>query len=282
MKMKRYLIICIIAALLFGCNCTENAGTTNIEMIEPYNNSTSNDAEIVIDSDEHSDIITQMYITDGRRYGCDFICWFDGFGFCYRVPREEKETYKILLSERVTIEETYSEEEIRRLEASPQDGESGYCVYLASNSTSYRIGFLRILEKPHIWGYGTLYEMITVGDPQAELLPVEPQYDYVWSNDAALFETVLEDGRVLMRLMQFEENDVGFGEIEDSIDESSLVEITDNTLVMICFFDSQRPDMLISNERMFQLVRDGYFMEYPCWVIVKDGKLLAAMQINSF
>ena len=57
------------------------------------------------------------------------------------------------------------------------------------------------------------------------------------------------------------------------------IEITDETVITICFFDSEWPYMIVSEERMMRLVRDGYFMEYPCWVYVSDGKLIAARQI---
>jgi hypothetical protein len=242
---------------------------------------TAENNNIVIETikpNEVTSIGIEMSVTDGQPYGCDVICWFDGFGFCYNVEKAENATYTIQLGEKVTVSEVYAEDEDISF---PRDS-SGYCVYLASETISYRIGFLRILDKPHIWGYGTFFELLTEEDPQAELLPEEPEVDYQWEEDAAWFEEVNEDGSISMIPTEFEETDYGFDEVEDAEGESLSVKIADEAIIMICFFDSQRPDMLVTKERMMQLIRDGYFMEYPCWVNVINGELLAAMQINSF
>ena len=182
------------------------------------------------------------------------------------------------MSDQTTAAAVYSEDE--RI-SFPRDSR-GYCVWLASETTSYRIGFLRLLDEPHLWGYGTLFELLTEEDPQAELLPEAPQFDYEWSNDAAWFEAEEDGDGVFLIPTEFEESDVGFDEVEGAEGEPYPIEITDETLTMICFFDSQRPDMLVTKDRMLQLVWDGYFLEYPCWVVMSNGKLLAAMQINSF
>ena len=258
--MKKRLLFFLFLAFLLACN--NNTGTD-------YANKAT-DSEI------------QIEINDGKQYGCDVVCWFDGFGLCYRLGDEEEATYKIRLSDRVTIAETYSKDEkIYR----PRDS-SGYCIYLTSETVSYRIGFLRILDEPHIWGYDTFFELLTVEDPQAQILPVEPKNECIWTEknqgDGAYFSKVNEDGSVLMHPIRFEVVDGRFEEVDQARGEPLQISITDETLTMICLFDSQRPDMLVTRERMLQLVRDGYFMEYPCWVKVSDGKLLTAMQINNF
>ena len=252
--MKKWIIIILSTALLLACAGNRKADST----------------------DNARDLGIQIKVTDGQQYGCDVVCWFGGFGFCYCVENAETKSYEIHLSDKLTASTVYSEDELLAI---PRDS-IGFCVYLSSKTTSYRIGFLRVLNKPHIWGYGTQFELLTEADPQAELLPTEPIYEYVWSNDGAYFSRINEDGSVLMYPSEFEENDVGFGEEKETKSEPLPVLITDESLIMICFFDSQRPGMLVSKERMLQLVRDGYFTEYPCWVRVSEGKLLAAMQIN--
>ena len=78
---------------------------------------------------------------------------------------------------------------------------------------------------------------------------------------------------------RYRAGDSGYEEVDGAREEPYPVEITDETLITICFFDSEQPDMVLSRDRMLQLVRDGYFMEYPCWAYVSDGKLVAAVQI---
>lgn len=280
--MKKTLLIFMIVSIMASIACNRPlqpaADKEDTETLLPAANEEGHIVTETAPPKTESDIGILMEVSDGQQYGCDVVCWFDGFGFCYNVESEKEGPYKIELSNKLTAAEVYSDNDKLSF---PEDS-IGYCVYLCSETVSYRIGFLRILEEPHIWGYGTLFELLTEEDPQAELLPEDPQVGFLWENDAAWFEDVNEDGSILIQPTFFEETDVGFDEVDDVEEEPFYVEITDESCIMICFFDSQRPGMIVTKERMMQLVLYGYFTEYPCWVIVKDGKLEAAMQINSF
>ena len=289
--MKKRLYALLIALLLLACHGEMNSPPTVVpeECVPTVFGITPDSGQEAEPTPLYSnptpkqppELQIQTWITDGQRYGCDLICWFDGFGLCYCVDDVDIETCEIRLSDRVSIVDIYSDNEIHDLWITNQlDCDSGYCIYLTSDTISYRIGFLRILNKMNLYGYGVCFELLTVGDPQAELLPEEPQFEYIWSDDGAYFSEVKKDGSILMHPTKFKESDVGFSEIDEARGEPMPITVTDETLTMICFFDSQRPDMLVSKERMLQLVRDGYFMDYPCWVQVSDGKLLAAMQLN--
>lgn len=222
-----------------------------------------------------SDLGIQMDVTDGKRYGCDIVCWFDGFGYCYNVKDAENSSCEIRLSPKLSSFEVFSEG------YSHQEAyiDSGYGVYLTTETRTYRIGFLRVLNKPHIYGYGTFFELLVEDDPQVDLFPVEPQCENQWGDNAAWFECEQKDGRLLMYPTKYTWSDTCYDEVDGAKGEPYPIEITDETVIMICFFDSEWPYMIVSEERMMRLVRDGYFMEYPCWVYVSDGKLIAARQI---
>ena len=229
----------------------------------------------VVNRDNVPDLGIQMEVTDGERYGCDLVCWIDGFGYCYDLEDAENSTYEIRLSPKLSASEVFS------AGYSQQEAyiDSGYGVYLTSETRTYRIGFLRILNTPHMWGYGTYFELLVEYDPQVDLFPVEPQLKKLWGDVAAWFESGQDDGHLLMHPTRYRAGDSGYEEVDGARGEPCPVKITEETLITICFFDSEQPDMVLSRDRMLQLVRDGYFMEYPCWAYVSDGKLVAAVQI---
>lgn len=287
--MKRMLLLLLIIPCLLAChgkNTTPTADSMNngptatstaisITVAATTTSEPTVPPHMVVNRDNVPDLGIQMEVTDGKRYGCDLVCWFDGFGYCYNVTGTENTTYAIRLSPKLSAPEVssagYSHQE-------PYI-DSGYGVYLTSEASTYRIGFLRILNKPHTWGYGTYFELLVENDPRADLFPVGPQCEIIWDDSAAWLENGQDDGHLLMHPTRYTVGDTGYEEVDGARGEPYPVEITDETLITICFFDSEQPDMLLSRDRMMQLVLDGYFMEYPCWTYVSDGKLVFAMQI---
>ena len=308
--MKRILLISLLLVCLIACskeNPTDIIGSTStkpttalvtmsndcdaitpeVKTIEVTVTQTPvvtfNPLNVVVNPDSLLNLGIEMEVTDGEQYGCDVVCWFDGFGYCYNVEDGKAASYEIQLSSKMSAPETFSNEYFPYFENDSTNYiNSGYGVYLTTETRSYKIGHLQMLNRHHRFGYGTFFNMLTEEDPQVELLPVEPQFDNLWGDDAAWFEKVLEDSNILMYPTKFEFCDSGFEEVDIAQGDPCLVEITDETLTMICFFDCQRPGMLVTRERMLKLVQDGYFMKYPCWAYVSDGKLVVAMQINSF
>ena len=287
--MKRILLVLLFIPCLLACRGEDS--TKAIDSVDSEQKASSTaipvtvaDAatpepmiplHMVVDRDNVPDLGIEMEVTDGERYGCDLICWFDGFGYCYNLENAENNVYEIRLSPKLSAIEVFS------AGYSQQEAyiDSGYGVYLTSETETYRIGFLRILNKPHVWGYGTYFELWVEYDPQVDLFPVEPQWEKPQDDAAAWFEIGQDEGHLLMHPTRYKAGDTGYEEVDGARGEPCLVEITEETLITICFFDSEQPDMVLSRDRLLQLVRDGYFMEYPCWVYVSDGKLISAVQI---
>lgn len=229
--------------MLLGC--TPLFDTQNQELVPSISPSST-----IEDVDSY---LKKVFVTvsDGSRLGCDIICWIDGFGFCYNIgSKYEIENYSISFEKKEDIE-NYSVYYILLQEKDAQPNTRCLGEIKCNRSFSKNI-------------YGVPYILDIWLSESAELKPIwldwncfkrdgdtEAEVGFIRSYNIEKSEITVslgEQGKIAV--------DFPVGVLEESVQEERLLFKTIPDTIFTIW--GEGAEMLVTEERFFQLLKNGY------------------------
>ncbi len=219
-------------------------------------------------------------VADGALYGCDLVCFVDGYGLCCNLGGERADRCRAEVERAVTPDVPPFE---------------SHRLLLYADGEAYCLGELRYnTENPQAKNiYGLSYELVVMDSDLVDIEPVEIAWERIAPmerGEEVLFDTVhagflssFDESAQTVGIVTLEMGEVSEDAIEilpDTIgEEETFARVTDRTILTVIGSEYEMP---VTRERFFQLLADGYVGFFApddedyfvgCFLRIENGEL---------
>lgn len=229
----------------------------------------------------------EVSLEDGEEFGCHFICYVNGMGYCYNAKDAafDFEQCSLVIHDRITVSSEYFYKAQMPLYGYREECTTGYPISVRLGTEDYRLGLLLILKSSDQSPYGTGFEFISQSDPDADLKPCEPRHKHHEQLDRSiggyLKELDTAEHRAEIQQVVLMTDEEGYTAIVSADKDTRELTLAPDAFYLVCSFDCNSAYMVVK-DTAFQLLWDrGYawIHEAPCFMAISDGTILGIIEV---
>lgn len=250
-----------------------------------WNGCGGNDEQKIKEVKVNDDIT--VYVESGSDFGCQFVLYISGFGYCYNLDSEgfDMDRCEVKVGNRISIEEEYSEQERQSLYPYRDDCLFGYPVGIVYEGGEYNLGLLRYFPDSDSLPYGVPFDFLSQSDPHSDIKPCRPMHKNSESFDSQsggyLRYIDIDNRTAEIKRVELSTDAEGFTYEVSAESDTTRFDIAEDAYYLVCAFDYNAPYMVVKETAFITLWEGGYdwICEAPCRLIVDDETLLGVVEI---